>query len=76
MQLFAHGKQTNISNALRENTYKSLPTTVRNYCANPAELNVCVTHEGKCIKTGISGHVGKGIIADEQFLFERREATH
>ena len=57
MQLSAYGKQTNINDALRENTDKSFLTIVRKYCANPAEANVCVTHEGKCIKVDFSAHV-------------------
>jgi len=67
MQLSAYGKQTDINDTLRENTDKSLLTIARNNFANPAEANFCFTHEGKCIKSDISAHVGKDIIVQSNF---------
>ena len=67
MQLSAYGKQTDINDTLRENTDKSLLIIVRNNFANPAEATFCSTHEGKCIKSDISAHVGKDIIVQSNF---------
>ncbi|MBI10553.1 MAG: hypothetical protein CMM55_13625 [Rhodospirillaceae bacterium] len=76
MQLSAYGKQTDVNDTLRENTDKSLLTIVMDNFANPAEANFCLTHEGKCIKSDISAHIGKDIIVKSNFsLKEEQQPT-